>query len=233
MSPEPADIRRSLLQHAEFEPEVILDEPLDPRRGKGAETGQLLGLSQLEREVLTCRKCVLSEKRSNVVFGVGHPNADLMFIGEGPGADEDRQGIPFVGRAGKLLDRIIVAMKMKREEVYIANIVKCRPPENRNPFQDEALTCLPYIEQQIKLIQPDVIVALGLTAAVYLLDVGSTVSVKSMRERIHNYNGIPLVVTYHPAALLRSPAYKAPTWQDMQMVMKLLSGELKWTPPAI
>ncbi len=175
---------------------------------------------------MNCTLCRLHSTRQKVVFGVGDPDADLMFIGEGPGAEEDRQGEPFVGRAGQLLDKILRAMNLRRSEVYIGNIIKCRPPGNRNPHPDEALACLPYLKQQIELIEPKVIVALGLVAAVYLLGLSPNVSVKSLRSRVYDYKGRPVVVTYHPAALLRSPAYKAPTWEDMQMVLKLLSGEI-------
>jgi DNA polymerase len=171
---------------------------------------------------------VLCQTRTNVVFGVGNPEARLMFVGEGPGADEDRKGEPFVGRAGQLLDKMIVAMKFQRKDVYIANIVKCRPPENRNPLPDEVANCFPYLNQQIEIIDPDVIVALGLVAATNLLKIETKVSVKSLREKVHNLNGRPMVVTYHPAALLRSSKFKAPAWQDLQYVMKMLSGEISW-----
>ena len=187
----------------------------------------------LEKKTLKCTLCSLSETRNKVVFGDGNPNALLMFIGEGPGADEDRLGKPFVGRAGKLLDKILAAMNLKRSEVYIGNIIKCRPPENRNPLPNEAESCLPYIKKQIELIQPVVLIALGKVAAVHLLGINPNASVKSIRERIYNYKGTPMVVTYHPAALLRTSAWKAPVWKDMQMVMKLLSGEMKWEPPVL
>ena len=217
---------------SEFEIETILDRPHNEIVITPQELGSKDQLEALSRIAQKCVACVLSETRTNVVFGVGNPDARLMFIGEGPGADEDRIGEPFVGRAGQLLDKMILAMNFQRSEVYIANIVKCRPPENRNPLPDEVNCCIPFLHQQIEIIDPDVIVALGLVAATNLLKINATVSVKSLRERIHNLNNRPLIVTYHPAALLRSAKFKAPAWQDLQQVMKLLSGELKWSADA-
>jgi DNA polymerase len=151
---------------------------------------------------------------TQTVFGVGDEKADWLFVGEGPGADEDARGEPFVGQAGKLLDNMLLAIQLKRgNKVYIANVVKCRPPGNRVPEADEAATCMPYLRQQIALIQPKVIVALGKTAANALLGNQSTLG--SLRGTLHHYQNIPLVVTYHPAYLLRSPAEKAKTWQDL------------------
>ncbi len=219
-----------LEQYSEIEPEVLLDKSIKPALEPGIDPIRLKQLKKLEQQALHCTQCGLHKTRINVVFGTGNPNARLMFVGEGPGADEDRQGKPFVGRAGQLLNRILAAMKLSREDVYIGNIIKCRPPGNRNPQPIEAHECLPYLKQQIVLIDPDVIVALGLVAAVHLLGLAPNVSVKSLRSRIHDCDGKPLVVTYHPAALLRSPTYKAPTWDDMQVVMKLLSGEITFQP---
>jgi uracil-DNA glycosylase len=144
----------------------------------------------------------------------------LMFVGEGPGADEDAQGLPFVGRAGQLLNNMIAAMGLKREQVYIANIVKCRPPQNRKPEPDEARTCLPFLERQIEIVRPRVLVALGATAATYLL--GMRGSIGGMRGRIHDYRGMQTVVTYHPAFLLRDPTQKKEAWKDLQMAMAAL-----------
>lgn len=223
-----AQLVRFLSQYAEGEPEILLDKPIKPSYMGDMDPKKLTQLKNLERKAKGCKQCELHKTRQNVVFGTGAPNARLMFVGEGPGADEDRQGVPFVGRAGKLLNRILAAMKLQREEVYIGNIVKCRPPGNRNPQPSETEACLPYLKQQITLIDPQVIVALGLVAAVHLLGLAPNVSVKSLRNRIHDYAGRPLIVTYHPAALLRSSAYKAPTWEDMQVVMKLLSGEISF-----
>jgi DNA polymerase len=152
--------------------------------------------------------------RNKTVFGVGDENADWLFVGEGPGADEDAQGEPFVGQAGKLLDSMLAAIQLKRgNNVYIANVVKCRPPGNRNPEVEEALACEPYLHRQIELIQPKLIVALGKVAAVNLLAREATVA--SMRNKVHQYRGIPLIVTYHPAYLLRSLAEKAHAWEDL------------------
>jgi DNA polymerase len=167
-----------------------------------------------------CQRCRLSEGRNKIVFADGDANAQLMFVGEGPGADEDAQGLPFVGRAGQLLNNMITAMGLKREQVYIANIVKCRPPQNRKPEPDEANTCTPFLERQIEVVRPRVLVALGATAATYLL--GMRGSIGSMRGRIHDYRGIQTVVTYHPAYLLRDPSQKKETWKDLQMAMAAL-----------
>lgn len=173
------------------------------------------------RELLgECQRCRLARGRNKLVFGVGDPNAQLMFVGEGPGADEDAQGEPFVGRAGQLLNNMIAAMGLKREQVYIANIVKCRPPQNRKPEPDEARTCLPFLERQIEIVRPRVLVALGATAATYLL--GMRGSIGAMRGRIHNYRDIQTVVTYHPAFLLRDPTQKKEAWKDLQMAMAAL-----------
>jgi DNA polymerase len=167
-----------------------------------------------------CQRCGLAKARNKIVFADGDANAQLMFVGEGPGADEDAQGLPFVGRAGQLLNNMIGAMGLKREQVYIANIVKCRPPQNRKPEPDEAHTCTPFLERQIEVVRPRVLVALGATAATYLL--GMRGSIGSMRGRIHDYRGIQTVVTYHPAYLLRDPTQKKETWKDLQMAMAAL-----------
>jgi DNA polymerase len=155
---------------------------------------------------------------TQTVFGVGDEDADWLFVGEGPGADEDVRGEPFVGQAGKLLDNMLASIKLKRgDNVYIANIVKCRPPNNRAPEADEVATCLPYLKQQIALIKPKLIVALGKTAATALL--GKEATLGSMRGTFHDFHGTPLLVTYHPAYLLRSPAEKAKAWQDLCMAV--------------
>jgi len=167
-----------------------------------------------------CQRCRLAQGRNKIVFADGDANAQLMFVGEGPGADEDAQGLPFVGRAGQLLNNMIAAMGLKREQVYIANIVKCRPPQNRKPEPDEAHSCMPFLERQIEIVRPRVLVALGATAATYLL--GMRGSIASMRGRIHDYRGIQSVVTYHPAFLLRDPAQKKEAWKDLQMAMSAL-----------
>ncbi len=184
-----------------------------------------------------CQRCKLAKLgRKQIVFGTGDPHAELMFIGEGPGADEDAQGIPFVGRAGQLLNNMITAMGLQREQVYIANIVKCRPPGNRTPERDECDTCSPFLMRQIRVIRPKVIVALGATAAKNLL--GMNDSMASMRGRFYDFSpprlpgdepfDCKLAVTYHPAFLLRDPRQKAEAWKDLQMVMKYLGLQ----PPA-
>jgi len=168
-----------------------------------------------------CTRCVLHKQgRKQIVFGVGNPRADLMFIGEAPGADEDQQGEPFVGRAGQLLNNMITAMGVKREDVYIANIIKCRPPGNRTPEREECETCSPFLFRQIEVVKPEMIVALGAVAAKTLL--GLNDSMINLRGRIYDYRNTKLAVTYHPAYLLRDPRQKKETWKDLQMVMKYL-----------
>ena len=168
----------------------------------------------LKQQVNDCNSCKLRATCTQTVFGVGDEKAEWLFVGEGPGADEDVQGEPFVGQAGKLLDNMLAAIKLKRgTNVYIANVVKCRPPNNRTPEADEVTQCLPYLQRQVALINPKLIVALGKTAATALL--GRDATLGSLRGTIHTYQGIPLIVTYHPAYLLRSPAEKAKAWQDL------------------
>ncbi len=173
-------------------------------------------LERVAERAASCTACRLHEKRKSVVFGIGNPDADLMFIGEGPGAEEDRQGIPFVGRAGELLTKIIAAIGMDRSEVYIANIVKCRPPGNRDPKPDEVAACRGYLESQIEAVRPKVIVALGRVAAQTLL--GESSPLGRMRGHWFRVQGVETRVTYHPAALLRNVGFKRPTWEDMQIV---------------
>lgn len=182
-------------------------------------------LGDLAREVAACTKCGLCQTRTQTVFGVGNPIADLVFVGEAPGADEDRQGKPFVGRAGQLLTDIIVkGMRMRREDVYICNVLKCRPPENRDPSPEEVYYCEPYLIRQLEIIRPKVICALGKYAAQTLLK--STASVSRMRGQWWKYHGIPLRVTFHPAYLLRNEKDKVLCWEDIQEVMKLLQGKV-------
>lgn len=174
---------------------------------------------ELHQCVMQCTACPLAPTRTNVVFGCGPEQTELMFIGEGPGADEDAQGVPFVGKAGELLTKMIRAMKYDRSEVYIANIVKCRPPENRNPADEEAETCIPILKRQIELINPKVIVLLGAVPLKYLT--GKT-GITRQRGNWMEYNGIQIMPTYHPAYLLRNPAAKADVWKDLQKVMAYL-----------
>jgi len=179
------------------------------------ETAQPLDL--LRTETHNCTQCRLAGTRTNVVFGVGNPNSDLMFIGEAPGRDEDLQGEPFVGRAGQLLTDILKAMKLTREEVYIANVIKCRPPENRNPEPDELDACRPFLRRQVELIRPKVIVTLGRFALQSLLE--KSYAITSVRGQWLEYNGVKVMPTYHPAYLLRNPAAKKDVWTDMKTVM--------------
>ncbi len=180
-------------------------------------------LAELSERASGCTRCRLAEGRRHVVFGSGHPDADLMFIGEGPGAQEDRQGLPFVGPAGELLTRIIQAIELTREEVYIANVVKCRPPGNRDPEPDEVAACREWLEGQIAAVRPRVIVMLGRVAAQTLLGTGEPLG--RLRGSWHQVCGVPARATYHPAALLRNASFKRPTWEDMQLVRDRLRAE--------
>jgi DNA polymerase len=189
-----------------------------------AVTDPAAALRLIREEIGDCTRCDLHKGRNKLVFGDGSPSARLLFVGEGPGADEDAQGLPFVGKAGQLLNNMIVAMGLKREEVYIANVVKCRPPQNRTPEPDEANTCSPFLFQQIDVIRPEVIVALGATAATYLL--GQRQPLAGLRGRVHTWRGSKLIVTYHPAFLLRDPRQKKEAWADLQIAMRELGLKL-------
>lgn len=182
---------------------------------------ELIPLEKVKKEVLKCSKCRLEKTRKNVVFGEGKMDSDIMFIGEGPGEDEDKTGRPFIGKAGQLLTKIIEnGMKMQREDVYIANIVKCRPPSNRDPLPDEAAECIGYLKKQIEIIDPKVIILLGKVAAKHLL--GIETSITKAREETYNCGMIRVFVTYHPSALLRNENYKRPVWEDIKKVLKYL-----------
>lgn len=176
-------------------------------------------LTELNEQICTCMQCPLGHTRTNFVFGSGNPNADIMIVGEAPGADEDEQGLPFVGRAGQLLTKILEAISLPREEVYICNILKCRPPNNRKPLAGETDQCEPYLWKQIEIVQPKLILALGLTAANTLLK--NKESMTNLRGKIHDYHGIRTLVTYHPAALLRNPEWKKYTWDDVKLLRNL------------
>ena len=176
-------------------------------------------LEELNSKICNCQNCALGKTRTKFFFGVGNPNADAMLIGEAPGRDEDLQGEPFVGRAGKLLNDILKAVNFKREDVYIANILKCRPPNNRDPLPLEMETCIPYLHKQIDLIQPKIILCLGRVAANGLLD--KKLSLGQLRESNYEFNGIKVMATYHPAALLRNPNWKRGCWEDVQKFKKL------------
>lgn len=177
-------------------------------------------LKDVRRDLGDCRRCKLSEHRKNIVFGAGNPNARLVFVGEGPGSEEDQRGEPFVGAAGRLLTKIIEAMNYTREQVYICNIIKCRPPGNRNPMPDEIQACSPFLRRQISSIKPDFICALGTFAAQTLLETG--VPISKLKGCFHDYMGIRVLPTYHPAYLLRNPGKKRDVWEDMQKLMKAL-----------
>jgi DNA polymerase len=177
-------------------------------------------LDALARQVAGCTACFLARGRTRTVPGEGNPAARLVLVGEGPGQTEDETGRPFVGRAGELLTGILAAIGFARDEVFICNVVKCRPPQNRKPLPEEIAACSPYLEAQLDLIRPKVILALGATAAEALL--GSRRSLADLRGKVHSYRGVPLVVTYHPAALLRNPNWKKPTWDDVRIARQLV-----------
>ena len=226
--------REALREHLKFAAELgvpgISQDPLWRRRPGEDPTAVPLvltthaeALATVRAEIGDCVRCKLHALgRRQIVFGVGNPDADLMFVGEAPGADEDIQGIPFVGRAGQLLTKIIEAINLSRNDVYIANVIKCRPPGNRNPEQDEVDTCEPFLFQQIDVIKPKVIVALGTFAARALLRTLDPIS--RLRGRVYDYRGAKLIPTFHPAFLLRNPASKREVWEDMKLVRKLLES---------
>ncbi len=192
-----------------------------PARPEARGTDPADALRIIREDLGDCTRCVLHQQgRKQIVFGVGSPRAELMFVGEGPGADEDEQGEPFVGRAGQLLNKMIAAMGLRREDVYIANVVKCRPPGNRTPEREECDTCSPFLMRQIEAIGPKVIVALGAVAAKNLL--GLNDSMASLRGRVYDFRGSKLIVTYHPAFLLRDPRQKGEAWKDLQLAMREL-----------
>jgi len=199
---------------------VDIKKPMSEKKVKKAEAPKNYGdlLKDLSCDVAACEACTLAGTRKNVVFGDGNPEARLVFVGEAPGADEDEQGLPFVGRAGQLLTNIIKAMGLERKDVYICNILKCRPPGNRNPLPEEIRLCEPFLKKQLRLIAPQIICALGSFAAKTLLRTETPITV--LRGRFHSYEGIPLMPTYHPAYLLRNPSAKKQVWDDVQLIMK-------------
>jgi uracil-DNA glycosylase len=212
LPPAPTEIPEETITIHKQKPETQIEDPV-------------AALRQIREDLGDCTRCRLHKQgRKQIVFGVGNPRAELMFVGEGPGADEDEQGEPFVGRAGQLLNKMIEAMGLKREQVYIANVVKCRPPGNRTPEKDECDTCSPFLMRQIEMIRPKAIVALGAVAAKTLL--GVTDSMNNLRKRSYDFRGTTLFVTYHPAYLLRDPRQKAEAWKDLQNVMSFLGLEL-------
>lgn len=212
-------LKGQVLNAENFYVEVDFRKPKVNRKNHQAAAGNpALQLDALAREAYSCERCSLSGKRKNVVFGDGNPSARIVFVGEAPGADEDEQGLPFVGRAGQLLTNIIKAMGLERKDVYICNILKCRPPGNRNPLPEEIRLCEPFLRQQLRLIAPQVICALGSFAAKTLLQTETPIT--ALRGRFHMYEGIKLMPTYHPAYLLRNPPAKKQVWEDVQMIMK-------------
>jgi DNA polymerase len=225
MNKKLCEIIEALKAYMEFEQEAGSREfvlsTLRRSRTADADSG---GLESLRREVTQCVKCDLHRTRRNVVFGSGDPKAHLMFVGEAPGEDEDAQGLPFVGRAGQLLTKMIEAMGLKRSDVYIANILKCRPPNNRAPLPAEILACEDNVKRQIELIKPKVICTLGKFASQTLLR--ETTPISAMRGKFHSYSGIKVMPTFHPAYLLRNPPDKKLVWEDMKKVMKELCLDL-------
>ena len=206
---------------------MLLDVPqkAPPYPGSlpGVVDGERPTLDQIRRELGDCRRCKLCTGRKNIVFGVGNPRAELVFVGEGPGENEDLQGVPFVGAAGDLLTKMIQAMGFSRDDVYICNVVKCRPPGNRNPEPEEIAACEPFLRAQLLALQPKVIVALGKFAAQTLLR--DTTPITRLRGNWREYQGVKLMPTFHPAYLLRSPAEKRKAWEDLQQVMKLFGKQ--------
>ena len=216
--PEFAAFLRQLRDHVDLERSFGATHC--PRRPPSAGEKKAERLRELAESIAECAACPLHENRHNLVFGEGNPDADLMFIGEAPGRDEDLQGRPFIGRAGQLLTRIIRAIEMTREDVYIGNVLKCRPPENRNPNLEEMAACGGTLLKQIEIIEPAIVVALGGVAAKFLLETNA--SVGSLRGRFHDFMGRKMRVTYHPAYLLRNPSAKRGTWEDMKAVRDAL-----------
>lgn len=209
--------RKKIFSSPKFQEELL---PLqNEMKTDTSEFDSAATLEELYQKIHNCKKCELGETRTNFVFGDGNPNSDAMLIGEAPGAEEDKQGKPFVGRAGKLLTDILKAINFERDEVYIANILKCRPPGNRDPLSGEMNTCRPYLDKQIELINPKVILCLGRIAGNSLLNKNTTLA--KLREDVHDLNGVKVLVTYHPAALLRNPHWKKGCWEDVKKFRKI------------
>lgn len=200
---------------------LILSQP--PReKSTLAPVDKTAALAALREEVLPCTSCSLHESRNSTVFGAGNPDAEVVFIGEAPGKDEDIQGEPFVGRSGQLLTKIMSAIGYERDDVFICNILKCRPPNNRDPLPEEVASCEPHLKKQLDILDPKVICCLGRVAAQTLL--GTDASLKKLRETVHFYEGVPVVATYHPAALLRNPSWKRDTWNDVRKMRALVEA---------
>ncbi|HMC54723.1 MAG TPA: uracil-DNA glycosylase [Gemmatimonadaceae bacterium] len=240
-SPERGDARPSPPPSAAVPPPALTppaspartqtpDEPVAPGLSIGdadrglfsGPLGSLQTLDDVAKTIASCTRCPLYSTATNPVPGVGNPNADLMIVGEAPGQTEDEKGLPFVGAAGQLLTKILAAVDLKREDVFICNVLKHRPPGNRNPMPDEVTACSPYLFRQFELIRPKAILALGTFAAQTLLQ--TKLAIGKLRSQVHRFHGVPLIVTYHPAALLRNPSWKRPTWEDVQLVRRILDS---------
>lgn len=210
-------LTKQLKEHVEYLPEIQVESEQSDLVKENEQSSEL---EKFFHQIKNCKECDLNLTRTNFVFGVGAENAKIMFVGEAPGKDEDLQGEPFVGRAGQLLNMMLRAIGLKREDVYIANVLKCRPPNNRDPKPEEIDKCEPYLLQQIELISPALIVALGRFSAASLLRTNAALG--EMRKTDHTYNNVPLIVTYHPAALLRNPSWKKSAWEDLQKIAQYL-----------
>ena len=217
-----AEVMDKLTKYLEYQRDMGLEYiPMEKGILKDLSNGgSEMGLNAIQKKMSDCKLCGLSGGRNKIVFGEGDKKADLMFVGEAPGADEDAQGRPFVGRAGKLLTKIIEAMGYQREDVYIANIIKCRPPENRRPAADEVESCIPFLKKQIASIKPKIIVCLGSTAVQNLLQTEEKIS--ALRGKLQEFEGVQVMPTFHPAYLLRNPSAKKEVWKDMKKVLKLI-----------
>jgi uracil-DNA glycosylase family 4 len=215
------DMRERALYYETLSPLGLPREKPSPH-GEPAPGDARLSLEAIREDIGDCRRCPLADARKTIVFGQGDPHARLMFVGEAPGADEDEQGLAFVGKAGQLLTQIVKAMGFTRDQVFIANVIKCRPPQNRNPEPNEILSCEPFLDQQIESISPRVIVGLGKFAGQWLLKTAEPIS--RLRGRVGAYRGIPVMPTFHPAYLLRNPGAKREVWEDMKVVLGLLNG---------
>lgn len=219
-------LRQPLVDDVELERPVRKPQPVARPAVRSARPALQLKqrspeLQAFYEEIKDCQKCALGKTRKNFVFGYGNPKARVMFIGEAPGREEDEQGVPFVGPAGKLLDKMLASIGIRREDIFIANVLKCRPPYNRDPLPDEVSQCEPYLKKQIEMVGPQILVALGRIAGQSLLR--NTETLSNLRSSEHEYEGKPLLVTYHPAALLRNPRWKAQSWEDLKKLRRLLN----------
>ena len=209
-------ISKYVLQYKDIFGDVLFLEQLKDEENQIDSNNNSQEIDEYFNKIKNCLKCSLGHTRTNFVFGVGNPKSDIVFVGEAPGKNEDLKGEPFVGRGGKLLDKILNAINLSRKDIYILNVLKCRPPDNRDPSSEEIEKCEPYLKDQLKIIKPKLIVALGRISAITLLKTKD--SLTNMRKKIHKYEGIDLLVTYHPAAILRNPNFKIPTWEDFKFI---------------